>query len=159
VEVAYYDTFQPAEYGYSGCWSVYPYFPSGRIIASDMQTGLYVFQMADSDSDGIFNVNDNCVDTPNADQADSDGDGVGDVCEPCQCLHQGDFDDDGFLTPLDLGMLIDVLFAGQSDTQDPLCPSTRSDFDCDGFATPLDLGVMIDYLFAGGPALCDPCAP
>lgn len=41
-EVGYYDTYLPAQYGYAGCWSVFPYFPSGRIIASDMQTGLYV---------------------------------------------------------------------------------------------------------------------
>lgn len=31
---------------YAGCWGVYPYFPSGRIIASDTQTGLYVFQFS-----------------------------------------------------------------------------------------------------------------
>lgn len=44
VEVAYYDTYLPNQYGYSGCWSIYPYLPSGRIIASDMQTGLYVLE-------------------------------------------------------------------------------------------------------------------
>ncbi|MBI4536094.1 MAG: choice-of-anchor B family protein [Ignavibacteriae bacterium] len=27
---------------YAGCWGVYPYFPSGRWIASDTQTGLYL---------------------------------------------------------------------------------------------------------------------
>lgn len=31
---------------YAGCWDVYPYFPSGRIIASDTQTGLYLFTFA-----------------------------------------------------------------------------------------------------------------
>jgi choice-of-anchor B domain-containing protein len=41
-EVGYYDTYLPAVHGYAGCWSVFPYFPSGRVIASDMQTGLYV---------------------------------------------------------------------------------------------------------------------
>jgi choice-of-anchor B domain-containing protein len=29
---------------YAGCWGVYPYFPSGRWIGSDTQTGLYVFR-------------------------------------------------------------------------------------------------------------------
>lgn len=29
---------------YAGCWGVYPYFPSGRWIASDTQTGLYVLK-------------------------------------------------------------------------------------------------------------------
>ncbi|MBM2839956.1 MAG: 5'-Nucleotidase domain protein, partial [Bacteroidetes bacterium] len=30
---------------YAGCWGVYPYFPSGRWIASDTQTGLYVMRL------------------------------------------------------------------------------------------------------------------
>ena len=42
VEVAFYDTYPPQKYGYYGAWSVYPYFASGKIIASDLQTGLYV---------------------------------------------------------------------------------------------------------------------
>ncbi len=41
-EVGYYDTFLPNDYGYLGCWSVYPFFESGKIIASDMQSGLFV---------------------------------------------------------------------------------------------------------------------
>jgi hypothetical protein len=77
---------------------------------------------------------------------------------PCDCPHQADFDEDNFLTPLDLGTLIDVLFAGFPDPQDPDCPATRTDFDCDGFSTPLDLGNLIDHLFASGPGPCDPCA-
>lgn len=28
--------------GFQGCWGVYPYLPSGNIIASDIQTGLHV---------------------------------------------------------------------------------------------------------------------
>ena len=76
----------------------------------------------------------------------------------CVCDFQGDYDYDGFLTALDLGALIDVLFAGKPEEQDPACPTTRGDLDCDDFPTALDLGILIDYLFAGGPAPCDPCA-
>jgi len=78
--------------------------------------------------------------------------------EGCDCPFQGDGDLDGFVTALDLGALIDILFAGRPDNQEPLCTSPRFDLDCDGFATALDLGVMIDYLFAGGDGPCDPCS-
>ena len=44
VEIAYYDTYPKNIYGYKGCWSVYPYFESGKIIASDLQSGLFVLQ-------------------------------------------------------------------------------------------------------------------
>ncbi|MEQ8705197.1 MAG: choice-of-anchor B family protein [Phaeodactylibacter sp.] len=43
---AYYDTHpQNTNYqGYDGCWGVYPFFPSGTIIASDTENGLFVLQ-------------------------------------------------------------------------------------------------------------------
>jgi len=41
-----YDTYTGTSTGYIGCWGVYPYFPSGRWIASDTQTGLYLFAFA-----------------------------------------------------------------------------------------------------------------
>lgn len=44
VEVGWYDSYtQPDSITvYNGCWAVYPYFPSGRWIGSDMQTGLHL---------------------------------------------------------------------------------------------------------------------
>ena len=36
-------------------------------------------------------------------------------CAECCCVHQSDFDDDGFLTALDLGSMIDILFGGDPD--------------------------------------------
>tara|TARA_B110000495_G_scaffold203876_1_gene230350 strand:- start:10718 stop:12901 length:2184 start_codon:yes stop_codon:yes gene_type:complete len=45
-EKGYYDTHLQNEYGYEGCWSVFPYFDSGKIIASDMQLGLFVLEYA-----------------------------------------------------------------------------------------------------------------
>jgi hypothetical protein len=76
---------------------------------------------------------------------------------PCDCPYQGDFDEDGYITALDLGALIDVLFAGVPDVQDPNCPTSRGDIDCDGFTTALDLAGMIDHLVVSGPGPCDPC--
>ena len=77
----------------------------------------------------------------------------------CTCPFQSDFDGDGFLTALDLGLLIDILFTGAPDVADGSCPNPRADFDCDGFTTTLDLSGLIDHLFAGGDAPCDPCTP
>ncbi|MCB0754639.1 MAG: choice-of-anchor B family protein [Flavobacteriales bacterium] len=41
----YYDTSTETHMDnvYRGCWGVYPFLPSGNILASDMQTGLWVF--------------------------------------------------------------------------------------------------------------------
>ena len=44
--VAFYDTFDPTHYNsYMGAWGVYPFLPSGNLLVSDMQTGLYVFEI------------------------------------------------------------------------------------------------------------------
>ncbi|RPI75167.1 MAG: choice-of-anchor B family protein [Ignavibacteriales bacterium] len=39
----YYDTYASSSGTYRGAWGCYPYLPSGAVIVSDMQTGLYVF--------------------------------------------------------------------------------------------------------------------
>ncbi len=56
TRIAYYDTHpQNTGYsGYDGCWGVYPYFPSGNIIASDQNNGLFVLQITESTLDIEF---------------------------------------------------------------------------------------------------------
>ena len=44
IEVGNFDTFIPANTGFNGSWGAYPYFASGKILVSDIQTGLYVLQ-------------------------------------------------------------------------------------------------------------------
>lgn len=49
VEIGGYDTFPDSlDQGelFNGAWSVYPYFPSGRIIIGDMVSGLFVIDLA-----------------------------------------------------------------------------------------------------------------
>lgn len=54
-QVAYYDTYAPTSHAsYKGAWGVYPYFSSGNVLISDMQTGLYVFDC----QLGVSSVND-----------------------------------------------------------------------------------------------------
>ncbi|HLG33317.1 MAG TPA: choice-of-anchor B family protein [Bacteroidia bacterium] len=43
VKVGNYDTYsQGSGSGFNGCWGVYPYLPSGNILASDISNGLFV---------------------------------------------------------------------------------------------------------------------
>lgn len=43
IVTGHYDTYtQGSGGGFDGCWGVYPYLPSGTIVASDMSNGLYV---------------------------------------------------------------------------------------------------------------------
>lgn len=56
VDVGYYDSYPAPTVGYVGAWSVYPYFPSGRIIISDMQTGLYLMQVAGAPPDCCLGI-------------------------------------------------------------------------------------------------------
>ena len=54
-QVAWYDT-EPDNTNYSGfdgAWGAYPYLPSGKILGSDVQTGLYVLKATDITFDPI----------------------------------------------------------------------------------------------------------
>lgn len=43
IVTGYYDTYpQGTGSGYNGCWGVYPYLPSGNLVASDIDNGLFV---------------------------------------------------------------------------------------------------------------------
>jgi len=52
--------------------------------------------IADADSDGVADEDDNCVDVANADQANADGDSLGDACDNCPSDDNEDqVDEDG----------------------------------------------------------------
>lgn len=42
IEVGFYDTSSASGTGFSGCWGTYPYLPSGLLLATDRQEGLFV---------------------------------------------------------------------------------------------------------------------
>jgi choice-of-anchor B domain-containing protein len=44
-EIGYYDTWTGPSGGYNGAWGVYPFFPSGNIVVSDIESGLFVLSL------------------------------------------------------------------------------------------------------------------
>ena len=72
VEVAaFYDTSEiPNGTSYKGAWGVYPLLPSGRILVSDMQEGLFVFGLDFANSVEELNTNEKGV-YPNPAEAGS----------------------------------------------------------------------------------------
>lgn len=44
IETGHFDTFLGADGGFDGAWGVYPYFPSGTIVVSDITNGLFVLK-------------------------------------------------------------------------------------------------------------------
>jgi choice-of-anchor B domain-containing protein len=45
-EIGFFDTYPPNDNpNYNGLWSVYPYFPSGTFIGSDIEKGLFVWTL------------------------------------------------------------------------------------------------------------------
>lgn len=45
IEVANYDTYLGNQVGFQGCWGAYPFLPSGLLLASDINTCLWVFDI------------------------------------------------------------------------------------------------------------------
>ena len=53
MEVGYYDTYLPPSGSFDGAWGAWPFFSSGKVIVSDITSGLYVVYFegaADSDA-------------------------------------------------------------------------------------------------------------
>jgi hypothetical protein len=94
--------------------------PTGFAFADFLNTGGFqVITRAsgspvDSDGDGIPDEEDNCPNTPNADQADTDGDGSGDECDTCPADPLNDGDGDGVCGNID--NCPNVFNPGQEDT-------------------------------------------
>ena len=56
VRVKYYHTSdEPNTESFKGAWGIYPFLPSGNILVSDMQNGLFIFEGIDPDCAGIPN--------------------------------------------------------------------------------------------------------
>ncbi|MCA9284548.1 MAG: choice-of-anchor B family protein [Phycisphaerales bacterium] len=49
VEIAYFDTFPGSDSAnYNGMWSTFPFFPSGTVVCSDLERGLFVLYVGEA---------------------------------------------------------------------------------------------------------------
>lgn len=55
-EVGFYDTYPGISNGYNGVWEVYGWFKSGKVIASDRNTGLWVMNFNNATAGSISGV-------------------------------------------------------------------------------------------------------
>ncbi len=80
TQVDEYDTTTDAGYGFDGCWGVYPYLPSGIILATDINEGLFIL----GDINQSFGAN--SIIGNACDDADSNTENDVFVDEGCTCI-------------------------------------------------------------------------
>ncbi len=120
--IAYYDTYENTEYnGYNGCWGVYPYLPSGNILASDISNGLFVlkptFDLPTTCNNGKSDWNEENIDCG----------GVCQLCTPCiQEICGNNIDDDR---------------NGKTDCEDEVCA-------CEGSQTKINVKVFLEGYYS-----------
>ncbi|MDD5457792.1 MAG: putative Ig domain-containing protein [Phycisphaerae bacterium] len=77
-------------------FSIVPFSADMAGLIYDSNVVVITEGLADTDLDGILDINDNCPDNYNPDQTDADGDGVGDICDNCSGTYNPDqIDRDG----------------------------------------------------------------
>ena len=127
VRVGYFDTFPANDNpSYDGAWATYPFFPSGTVIVSDRDGGLFVLDVREAVGAG------DCTRDPGW-RCDGDVDGDGQVNPVDSGLVQSafgsadgqdlcnyDVDCDGQITPVDSG-LVQALF-GTCNLPRYVCP-------------------------------------
>lgn len=167
VEITSFDTYPEGEEAlYNGCWGVYPHTLSGKVYASNVNGLLFILDFdslpaPDSDGDGVIDIDDNCLLTPNPDQADYNGDGFGDLCD-CDCSCHADPECDAATNVFDIVNAVNVGFRNEPDLPDPnpTCPRNTTDVDCDGDTDVLDVVHFVNVAFREADAaveFCDPC--
>ncbi|HHN79061.1 MAG TPA: choice-of-anchor B family protein, partial [Phycisphaerales bacterium] len=55
IEIGYFDTFPNSDAAqFNGAWSVYPFFPSGTVIVSDIERGLFILDVTALDAERLI---------------------------------------------------------------------------------------------------------
>jgi hypothetical protein len=108
---------------YASGAGIHPTTVHGARVAVNMNCP--VTSPSDSDFDGVYDLIDNCVCTPNADQTNTDGDSEGDACDL-------DDDDDGWSDSIENYLVTDPLDACPDNPSDDAWPL---DINMDAFVT------------------------
>ncbi len=90
----------------------------------------------DIDGDGIPDINDNCINVPNANQRDTSGTGIGNACNP-------DLNHDGIVNLQDLA-LFKIAYAAYNSPAHTYTPN--ADFNGDGKIDTADLAILESYM-------------
>src|SRR5271155_1349741 len=91
---------------------------------------------SDIDGDGIPDINDNCLNVPNANQRDTSGTGIGNACNP-------DLNHDGIVNLQDLA-LFKIAYAAYNSPAHTYNPN--ADFNGDGRIDTADLAILESYI-------------
>lgn len=175
IERAYGVAASPTGSAYVSGFTASADFPefNGYMSANSNATVAFVLRLlndsADSDSDGVPDINDNCQYSFNSEQDDSDGNGIGDACDECFTDPEQDFDGDLVCGSVD--NCPDITNPDQLDTDaDGIgnacdnCPDVASadqvDFDSDGIGNACDnceLNYNPDQFDGDGDGYGDDC--
>ncbi|MCZ6835708.1 MAG: choice-of-anchor B family protein [Planctomycetota bacterium] len=172
-EVAYFDTYPDDDRAaFNGMWSVFPFFPSGTVIASDIERGLFVFRGEDCNGNNIVDADEIAAD-PSLDcnlnsvldecdiaegtSSDGNQDGVPDECTDCNANGQSDIID------LAQGLSEDCNANGVPDECDPDCNANGIVDECEikyftistGEFSPIGDGVSYTLTIPDSPAITE----
>ncbi len=149
VEIAFFDTYPPDDNArFNGLWSVYPYFPSGTIIGSDIEKGLFVWRFRDCRD--LAGSGPDCNDNQLLDSCDLD-DGMSSDCNANQIPDECDIAG-GLLSDADGDGIPDECCSDDSECNDD---NPCTDDTCTGVCVrTIRTGACDDHLYCNGVAVC-----
>jgi hypothetical protein len=133
-----------------GKYWVYCQITDGGTVTGAWSNGqIDFYQAVDSDGDGIFDFQDNCIGWANPSQQPG-------------CVHHGDPVPDGVCDIFDVVTVINTAFRDVAPIIDADCPHSpggRTDVNCDGVTDILDVTLFINKAFRDDNSpFCNPCA-